>query len=798
MKKLHLICNAHLDPIWQWTWDEGIAAAISTFQSAADLADDFDYIFCHNEALLYEAVEKNAPELFAKIQSLVKAGKWAISGGWYLQPDCNLPCGEGFVRQIKIGQKYFLEKFGVKPTVATNYDSFGHSLGLVQIMRKCGYQGYLICRPKPTAQFNYPSRFFEWISPDGSSIVASSGGSYMSTLGKATEKIQKAANGLYVGMIGAEDDVEGKPTTDETDYVLWGVGNHGGGPSRKDLGDIESLTLDGAELLHSTPEALFKDGIRVEGEVRQSIENCMPGCYSSMVRVKQAYREAENNFFATEKLLSVAKMHGYKVDLEDFAAAEKKLLLAQFHDILPGTLVEDAEKDALDILGMANKIAGDYRSGAFLYLALQAGKAQEGEYPVCVFNYMPYAVKTPIEVEFMLADKNWSEDMIYVPHVFCDGKEIPSQKIKEASTINLDWRKRIVFEAELKPLGITRFSVYFEKEKVRKPCAQNGLNLQRYTKLLKGRLKLEIYDDSADPWAMSNEELKRLGKNPKEFRLMTGKQAASFCRIDREISPIHTVEDGEVLTAVEALYTAGKTNGVIEYRFYKNQPFVDLKVTLEFSDKNKLVRLKIPAPCGIPIGDGPYITEEKPPDGKEAVFQKWFGVKEASGEIFAVINDGVYSGKFENGYIYLTLLRGSGYCFHPIGERELYPQDRYLPRIESGRYVYNLRICRGNLTEVSAQAELFNQKPYAVNVFPTKYGEFKHPLKTDRELVMPVLKIGSNEGYVARFYNPETDTRTFSLDVFGNKRFVSISPHEVLSARIVDEDIILIRDDMPI
>ena len=76
-----MICNAHLDPIWQWTWDEGIAAAISTFKSAADLADEFDFIFCHNESLLYEAIEKYAPDLFARIQKLVKQGKWKIAGG---------------------------------------------------------------------------------------------------------------------------------------------------------------------------------------------------------------------------------------------------------------------------------------------------------------------------------------------------------------------------------------------------------------------------------------------------------------------------------------------------------------------------------------------------------------------------------------------------------------------------------------------------------------------------------------------------------------------------------------------
>jgi len=98
MKEVHLICNAHLDPIWQWEWEEGAAAALSTFRSAADLAEEFDYIFCHNEVTLYKYIEEYAPELFARIKELIRVGKWHIMGGWYLQPDCNMPQGESFVR----------------------------------------------------------------------------------------------------------------------------------------------------------------------------------------------------------------------------------------------------------------------------------------------------------------------------------------------------------------------------------------------------------------------------------------------------------------------------------------------------------------------------------------------------------------------------------------------------------------------------------------------------------------------------------------------------------------------------
>ena len=46
MKKVHMICNAHIDPIWQWDWQEGVSAALSTFRSAANLADEY---FAHLE-----------------------------------------------------------------------------------------------------------------------------------------------------------------------------------------------------------------------------------------------------------------------------------------------------------------------------------------------------------------------------------------------------------------------------------------------------------------------------------------------------------------------------------------------------------------------------------------------------------------------------------------------------------------------------------------------------------------------------------------------------------------------------
>lgn len=781
MKKLHLICNAHIDPVWQWTWDEGISAAIATFKSACDLADEYDYIFCHNESILYEQIERICPELFERIKKLVKAGKWKIMGGWYIQPDCLMPSGESMVRQIQVGHEYFKKKFDVIPEIAVNFDSFGHSIGLVQILAKSGYKGYVANRPYKN-QMDYPNgKFYRWVSPSGDSVLFSNFKGYGSLLGDAANKISLQAK-------EAED----------VDAVLWGVGNHGGGASRKDLNDIKDLKIDDVKIFHSSLEDLFNDNIKISAEINHSLVTCMPGCYSSMVRIKQAHRDAENLLYSTEKLLALASLAGYKVDTADLIKAQKKLLLAEFHDILPGTCIADGEANGLELLDTCKSIVKDYRTNAFMFFATGETPAKEGEYPIFVFNPHPYELTAPIEVEYMLKNQNWTEYHL-LSKVYLDGKEIPSQEIKEESNLNLDWRKKIIFEGCLKPMSITRFSVFNEKVKGFRPFDKPSVSAKIKEilsgSILKDEVSLELYDDTADPWGMSEKELRNgVGERPVQFRLMTEKESRDFIASDDDITPIHKIEDGDVLTSVEAFYKCGNSNAVVEYRKYKNHQYIDLKVTIEYVEKNKCIKLKIPVDEGLAIGDGPYVIEEKPING-ELSFQKWLGVKGYDGEIFVAINDGVYAGQIKRGYIYFTLLRGAGYCMHPLpidsegtiaGERKLYATDRYLPRIENGRYVFRFRIMKGNVEEITEQSEEFNQKPYAINVFPIGTGYRKSDIHTDKHVIMPAAKTTADGGIIMRFFNPKGNDETFTLFVNGNNSVVKMKKYEIVTIKYLD------------
>ena len=226
---VHLVCNAHLDPIWLWNWPEGLGAAISTFRVAAQFCEETEnFLFTHNEALLYEWVEENDPALFERIRKLVKAGKWKIMGGWYLQPDCNMPAGESIVRQILTGNRYFKEKFGESCEVAVSMDCFGHSKGLVQILEQAGYTGYLYMRPDyHLGLLDIPQRVC-WEGYNGSRVKA--------------YRLNTGYNTLYGTAAGV---IEGyvKETYDGTCDIMraWGIGDHGGGPSRVDLTQVNEF-----------------------------------------------------------------------------------------------------------------------------------------------------------------------------------------------------------------------------------------------------------------------------------------------------------------------------------------------------------------------------------------------------------------------------------------------------------------------------------------------------------------------------------------------------------------------------
>ena len=776
-KRRHLVCNAHIDPIWQWDLPEGVSATLSTFYSAAKLCDEFDYIFCHNEVTVYKYVEEYAPALFEKIKELVKKGKWHIMGGWYLQPDCNMPCGESFVRQIREGQRYFREKFGAMPTTAINLDPFGHSVGLVQIVKKCGQDSYLFMRPW-SHELSLPCDHFIWRGLDGSEIKAVRiTGGYNTPLGKSAESLHHKT----------------KWQPYDSGVALWGVGNHGGGPSRKDLADIKEQLLSNTEteFFHSTPEAFFSE-IQPKDVFDKSLRISMPGCYTSMYRVKKLHAQLEAELAMAEKISTVACVTGMldAYPEEEIKTAVEDLLGAEFHDVLPGTSVQCGEDAGIRYLNHGLLEAERAKVKSYFALSKMQPPAKEGEYPVVVFNPQPYELCENVECEFSLADQNWNEDIYSrITVLDKDGNSVPYQVIKEESNLTLDWRKRIMFEARLKPMSLARYSVYVSLEptekKAREECFvfDNGrkyVEIDKNTGLLKS-YKIEgqeylsdgfglySFDDNADPWGMGKNQLLRMGTNERAFALSREPRG-----VFEGMKSVQVIEDGDIYLGVEAFFECDSTRARILYKIYKNNDSVDIDVTLFMGDINRIIKLRTPfATEGTLIGQTAFGTEELYTDGRENVAGRFVALDTGKG-CLALLNRGVYGGHFENGSLYTSLVRGVTYCAHPIGDRELIPSDRFTKKIDQGENNFSFRLTVAKRGQLERKATEFSCPAFALNIFPIPCEQACAQgldVRVGGDVIsMPTAKkMYKEDAYIFRLLN-NTDTAEKSYIEVGNAR----------------------------
>ncbi len=776
MKRVHLISNAHLDPVWLWRWEEGCGEALSTFRTAADLIDEYQaFRFNHNEAILYEWVKENDKVLFEKIQNLVAEGKWNIMGGWYLQPDCNMPSGESIVRNIMEGRIFFQENFGKRPTTAINFDSFGHSKGLVQILNQAGYDSYLVCRPAKNG-FDFPEQDFVWKGLNNSSInVHRSDENYNSVWGHAAQELR---------------DFLAEKEEEEVTLFLWGVGDHGGGPSRKDLADLtEQIAKDEKyEIIHSTPEEYFAE-LRAFNKqfpvVETGLNPVAQGCYTSQIRVKQKHRELENAIYMTEKMATAAEIqYGKTYPQEKIHEAVKDLIFSEFHDALPGSGSKLVEEDTLRVLDHGLELMSREQMYAFLALTSGEPKVIDGTSTIMFYNPHPYDVTGVFECEFGLPKQNWTTNFMY-PVVKFNGEPVKAQAEKEVSHFCIDWRKRVAVQATLKASSINRMDVYFKPLGARptfdpivaKPSYtfDNGkmkvvvntttglvdeysVNGKNYLK--EGSFRLSMFDDYYNPWGIGTVH----SKCERTFQLLTPHEGSAFSGLgDKVIPSVRVIEDGDVRTVVEAVFGLHDSKAYIRYKLPKEGTTFDVEVGVHFQEKEQYLKLMLETTAGEQadfMGQIMFGREKLVQDGEETVSQKWLSVNDTeANSAVAVINNGTHGASYDKGTIGVTLLRASGYTASDFVMGKALHEDRYAERMEQGERIYQFRIAGDDadklMADVEKMAQTFNEAPYAMAYCPSGRGQKKPSFITlsNNEIIISAFKKAENqEGYVLRLY----------------------------------------------
>jgi len=823
--KIHLVSNAHIDPVWLWEWEDGAGAALSTFRQAAAFCEERrGYVFCHNESVLYQWVKDYDPALFARIRRLVRAGRWHVMGGWYVQPDCNMPSGESFVRQVLLGRRFFEREFGVAPRTAVNLDPFGHTRGLVQILAKSGHPYYLCCRPGQK-ECPLPSDEFVWVGYDGSEVLTvRASAHYCSIGGQAGQRL--------------EDWLAAHPGKSLVIH-LWGIGNHGGGPSAKDLSDFAALAssrLD-LEIVHSTPDAYFAELEASRASLPRRAADLNPwavGCYTSMVRVKQGHRRLENELFSAEKMVTAAWLQGllapYPAD--EFREAAEDLAFTEFHDILPGSAVPEAEAAALRRIGHGLEILARLEAGAFFALAKGRKKAAPGETPIFVFNPHPFPVRTIVECEFGPLEPHYDKTGFWNPRVAAGKKEVPSQPEKESSNLSLEWRKRVVFEAELAPSQLNRFDCRLETvpEKpvpavgvtngtitVETPDLAVSVNavtglLDRYAVggrefLAPGALAPLAIADNADPWGMKVRSFRKLAGT---FGPASPGEAARISGLRGGAAPaVRVVEDGPVRTVVESILTYRRSAVVLRLKVPKRGAEVEVEARVFWAEKDTMLKLSLPSRLGAPqfMGQVAFGADDLPSNGDEAVAQKWLAlISEKDGAALTVINDGTYGSDYRDGELRLSLLRSPAYSADTWEDALLVPEDRFITRQEQGERIFRFWINAGDAAErmqaVDREALARNEKPYvlpfcpggAAGARPGNRGRDAGPSPTpkpgitlgDRAVQVAAFKKAEDgNDIIIRLFEPTGRPRrtTVRLPAFGASARVRLGPFEVKTLR---------------
>ena len=409
---LHLTGNSHIDAAWLWPWTETVDVVKRTFGTALQLMYEYpQYTYSQSAAAYNEWVAQKYPDMNADIERRIKEGRWEIVGGMWVEPDLNMPDGESLVRQLLVGKRWFKQAYGVDVRIGWNPDSFGYTWQLPQIYKKSGIDYFVTQKMAWNDTNQLPFKFFWWQSPDGSKVLAYFPHDY-------------ANNNLNLVRLARDFTIAQKQATGLPGIMdLYGIGDHGGGPTRAILDEGFHWAAPGASgAEHVTPKiefgtaqpyfTWFEKQIAPESPVwdyksiakgytappaapgKVSIPTWKSEMYfeyhrgvmTTQANHKRNMRESEEQVLNAEKWASLAwVLAGRAYPSVDLTEDWKKVLFNQFHDLAAGSgigvIYKDAQKDYDVVRYSTNEIS----SGALQTLDETVNTEGTGT-PVVVYN----------------------------------------------------------------------------------------------------------------------------------------------------------------------------------------------------------------------------------------------------------------------------------------------------------------------------------------------------------------------------------------------------------------------------
>jgi len=377
---IHVIGHAHMDMNWLWTYSETMQMCNDNLRQAVAFMEEFpDYTMIQSQASVYNFVEMVDFPLMEQVKRYVKEGRIELAGGMWTEGDMNLSTGEAIARTFLLGQRYFQSRFGKRASIGWLPDNFGHISQMPQILKLAGCDYFYFHRTKP-----YTGTFW-WMGPDSSKVLC-------------------YANDTYNGNITPDlkNDV-GKFSPDKRRILhITGIGDHGGGPTRENIDMIHQLDkTDGYPAVKFTTAVDFFRKASKEMDGRPThmgeMQFIFEGCYTNVADIKAGNRNCENALFSSEYFNTLRWLNGEKYPDKDFNDLWTNVTFNQFHDILPGSAINEANKEAVARYTETLRKTNELRNSAFRKMAdeikFQIGRGQ----PVVAFNLQPFNRKAVVE-----------------------------------------------------------------------------------------------------------------------------------------------------------------------------------------------------------------------------------------------------------------------------------------------------------------------------------------------------------------------------------------------------------------
>jgi len=693
-QRFYLVGHAHIDPVWLWPWSEGVAVTLSTFRSMLDrMKEDPSVTVVASSAQHYAWVAEQDPAMLEEIRRRVKEGRWELAGGWWVEADANLPSGESLARQGLLGQRTLQRLFGRTATVGFAPDTFGHAITLPQILKLQGLDSYLFARPDRGA-LKLPRELFWWESPDGSRVLG--------------YRIP-AAYGLWQpqmeGRLKRLADHHLDPS--RTLLAFYGIGDHGGGPSREQLASIHRMEKQrGAPRLQmSTPGRYLEEVRRTVAAkdlpvVRQELNPVFVGCYTAESSIKQGNREAEAALVAAERLAAVASVTaGLPYPGRELEAAWQRVLFLQFHDSLPGTSLAEHYRAARDAHGLALQVARETLYRAAQRLAWQVPTSDPASSYLVVFN--PHAWPAQLDVEYEL---DW-------PRTRADGKEasageslledergrpVPHQWVAPGSVTGP--RNRLAARVLVPALGYRQLRQRIGPPRPLPPVVrvdERGLEnaLLKVSLLADGSLALLDKRSGRQAFA-AGQGLRALvledrsstwGHDVRAYDKVLG----AFRR-----AGVQVIERGPLRSRLRVQYAYGSSRLSVDWVLRAGVAELEGLVTLDWHEQQKLLKLTLPLELAAPRAtyEAPFGHVERPLDGGEVPAQRWADVSGTCGGKacgLALLTDAKHGFSAKGSELRLTVVRGAPYAHHPPRALDLTKQIAWQ---DQGRQSFRLLV----------------------------------------------------------------------------------------------------------